>query len=126
MTVESGPIEAERQFFAALLAANGDALESVLADDFTLIDVMTGAEVPKALLRHLVGSGKLTFQSIEAAEPRLRLYQTAAVITGRARMHAQFEGTPFTAHSSYTNVLIEQHGRWRLVASQGTQLLDEG
>jgi hypothetical protein len=43
----AGPVlAAERVFFTGLMEADLAALESVLADDFMLIDVMQGAEVP--------------------------------------------------------------------------------
>ena len=122
MQDQLGPLEAERRFFAALVDANSTALDQVLADDFLLIDVIRGDEITKAALLAVIGSGQLKFEAIDPADSRVRLYQSAAVITGRTRMSGRFGGTPFSAHSRYTHVFIEQQGQWRMVAAQGTQI----
>jgi ketosteroid isomerase-like protein len=119
------PIAADRQFFAALLAADTAALERLLADDFMLIDVMTGSEVPRAALLDAVGSGQLAFESIDPAEVLCRRYGATAVVTGRTRMAGRYAGSPFAAASRYTHVYVEQAGSgggWRMVAAQGTPI----
>jgi len=55
----------------------------------------------------------------------VRVYQTTAVITGRTEMSGQFGETPFATKSRYTHVYVEQQGRWRLVAAQGTKIIDD-
>jgi hypothetical protein len=122
MNNESDLLAAERQFFTGLIEGNVPALDQILADDFMLIDVMAGSEIPKIALLSVIGSGQLTFQRIEPAESRVRLYPGTAVVTGRTRMSGQFGDTSFTTRSRYTHVYIEQAGRWRLVAAQGTQI----
>ena len=125
MTDEQGPLAAERRFFAALVQGNVDDLEDVLADDFLLIDVMSGSEVPRAAMLDVLRSGQLRFQSIEPAEARVRRYGEAAVITGRTEMRMSFGGQAIETRSRYTHVFVEQQGRWRLVAAQGTQISGE-
>jgi len=39
-------------------------------------------------------------------------------------MRGRFGNQAFAARSRYTHVYIEQEGRWRLVAAQGTQIQD--
>src|SRR5262249_52715523 len=102
-----------------------EALDRVLADDFLLIDVMRGAEVTKASLLAVLASGQLRFQVIEPAEQRVRLYQATAVVTGRTRVSWRVGGEPLAALSRYTHVYVEQQGRWRLVAAQGTPIASE-
>ena len=125
MTADPDPLAAERRFFAALVAANLEDLDRILADDFVLIDVMRGDEIAKPALVAVLGSGQLRFAAIEPIEARVRLYPGTAVITGHTRMNGSFDGAPFTASSRYTHVYIEQEGRWRLVAAQGTQIPPE-
>ena len=125
MTDDPDPLAAERRFFAALVAANLEDLDRVLADDFVLIDVMRGDEIAKPALVAVLGSGQLRFAAIEPIETRVRRYPGTAVITGRTRMNGSFDGAPFTVSSRYTHVYIEQQGRWRLVAAQGTQIPPE-
>jgi len=122
MKHEQSPDAVERRFFAGLLDANVAALDQVLADDFILIDVMSGSEVPKSVLLGLIGSGQLKFAAVELVESRLRLYGEAAVIQGRTRMSGTFAGEPFSASSRYTHVYVRQQCSWQMVAAQGTQI----
>jgi ketosteroid isomerase-like protein len=116
------PLATEREFFAALIAGDAGALDAVLADDFILIDVMSGGENTKAAMLAAVEAGQITFGAIEAADPRVRLYGTTAIITGRTRMTGALAGMPFTVASRYTHVLVQDGGRWRLVSAQGTPI----
>jgi hypothetical protein len=79
----SDPLAADRLFFDALLAADAKALDEILADDFLLIDVMSGSEIDKPALIAAVGSGQLVFEAIEPAETRVRHYGATAVANGR-------------------------------------------
>jgi hypothetical protein len=125
MSAEEGPVAAERAFFTALVKAEVDDLDQILAEDFLLIDVMSGSEIAKDDLMAVLGSGQLQFDSIEPSEQRVRHYPTTAVITGRTQMSGRFDKTPFTLRSRYTHVYVEQGGRWRLVSAQGTQIVPE-
>jgi len=115
-------LDGDRAFFAALIAADTRALEAVLADDFMLIDVMSGSEVARPALLELVGTRSMIFDSIEPGETRVRVHDGAAIVTGRTRMSGRFGATAFTVASRYTHVFVWQDERWRLVAAQGTQI----
>jgi hypothetical protein len=86
---------------------------------------MGGSEITKPLQVAAIGSGQLKFEAIEPADSRVRIYQSAAVITGRTQMKGRFGETPFTVSSRYTHVFVEQEGRWRLVSAQGSQISPE-
>jgi len=85
MNDESGPLAADREFFAALLRGSVEDLNRVVADDFILIEVMGGSEITKSALLAAIQSSQLKFGPIEPTEVRVRVYQTTAVITGRNR-----------------------------------------
>jgi ketosteroid isomerase-like protein len=119
---ESDPKETEQQFFSALIQSDHTALDRILTDDFILIDVMRGAEIDKAALLEVIQSGALRFEIIEPADVRLRLFGNAAIITGRTHMYGRFGDVPFTAHSRYTHVYIQQQSQWRLASAQGTPI----
>jgi ketosteroid isomerase-like protein len=116
------PLAAEREFFGALVQADLETLDRILAEDFLLIDVMSGSEITKAMFLAVLESGQITFDAIEPADVRVRLYPPAAIVTGRTLMRGRFGETPFTLGSRYTHVYVEQQGRWRLVTAQGTQI----
>jgi len=118
----SGALERDRQFFAALLAQDVPALSDLLADDFVLIDVLQGGEIPRAGLLEAMTQGIVRFERIEVLESRERRYGSVAVVTGRTQMEGQGGGQAWSARSRYTHVFVEQDGRWRLVAAQGTRI----
>lgn len=119
---EQTPDSADQEFFTALTEANVGVLNRVLADDFVLIDVMSGSEVPKATLLNVVSSGQLKFETIERVEYRVRVYGITAVVIGRTEMGGHYNGQPFRVSSRYTHVFVDDSGHWRLVAAQGTQI----
>jgi ketosteroid isomerase-like protein len=114
--------DADQSFFAALRAADGAALASLLTDDFVLIDVMRGGEVPRADLIGVVGAGQLRFDTIDVIASRVRRYGDTAIVTGETRMRGRFGDDAWSAHSRYAHVYVEQDGRWRLASAQGTQI----
>ncbi len=116
------PLVTDRQFFSALMAGNVEDLQQILADDFIMIAVMGGSEVTKSSLLEAMESGQLKFEAVAPAEMRVRTYQTTALVTGRTEMSGRINETPFAIRSRYTHVYVEQQGRWRLVAAQGTQI----
>jgi hypothetical protein len=122
MTTEQHRIYLDQQFFDSLINADVTSLNELLADDFTLVDVMSGSEVDKPALLAEVGSGRVKFETIEAAEQLVRLYAPTIVITGRTQMRGTFESHPFAVESRYTHVYVNQDGEWRMIAAQGTKI----
>jgi hypothetical protein len=96
-----------------------------VADDFVLVDVMRGGEIDKAALLGVLESGQLVFESIEPDDCRMRRYGITALITGRTRMKLRYAQDQLKVHSRYTHVYVERDGGWRMVAAQGTQIVEE-
>jgi len=113
---------ADRAFFGALIKSDLPALESLLVDDFVLVDVMSGGEIGKSALLDVMRSGQLKFESIEPADTRVRIYGSAAIVNGRTRMQMRFDAAPVTVISRYTHVFSKENGQWRMVSAQGTQI----
>lgn len=122
MTTEQHRIYLDQQFFASLIRADVTSLSQLLADDFTMVDVMSGSEVDKPAFLTVLGSGGVKFETIEPAEQLVRLYAPTVVITGRTRMKGTFGGEPFAVESRYTHLYVNQGGEWRLVSAQGTKI----
>jgi ketosteroid isomerase-like protein len=114
--------EADQSFFTALRAGDGTALAALLTDDFVLIDVLRGGEVPRADLIGAVGGGQLRFDAIDVVASRVRRHGSTAIVTGETRMRGRFGDAGWAAHSRYAHVYVEQDGRWRLASAQGTQI----
>ena len=112
----------DESFFTALLAADHDLLGTILADDFVIIDVLSGQVARREELLGAISSGQLRFTEVTryAEERSVRLRASAAVVTGRTRMVLRYQGNEVTAHSRYTHVYTRDNGRWRLMSAQGT------
>ena len=112
----------DESFFTALLAADHDLLGTILADDFLIIDVLSGQVARREDLLGAISSGQLRFTEVTryAEERSVRLRPPAAVVTGRTRMVLRYQGNEVTAHSRYTHVHVRENGRWRLMSAQGT------
>ncbi len=116
----------EDRFFAALLAADGPALQELLTPDFTIIDVMAGSLVDRDPFVAAIRDRVVGFDSIEVEKRTARSYgDDAAVIVGSTRMSGAFMGSPFTVHSRYTHVVVRQDASWRLASAQGTSIADQ-
>ncbi len=122
MADEDSVRASEDAFFGALLSGDRAGLDRVLAPDFLLIDVMTGSEIPGDVLKDLVGSRQLVFESVDRIDSRVRLYQATAVVTGQTRMRGHYGDQRFEAHSRYTHVYVHGLDGWRLVTAQGTPI----
>ncbi|HEX5385466.1 MAG TPA: nuclear transport factor 2 family protein [Gemmatimonadales bacterium] len=122
MDLERAARDAEDRFFGALLGRDRAALERVLTSDFVLIDVMTGSEIPGAVLLDLVGAGQLVFETIDRVDARVRVYGDAAVVTGQTRMRGRFGEQSFGAHSRYTHIYVSDGRECRLASAQGTPI----
>lgn len=111
---------ADTAFFRLLAAGDATGLAALLTDDFMLIDVFQGAEIPRAALLELIASGQLRFEPVTPRDVQVRRHGTTTIITGRTDMRGQFDGTPFSAASRYAHIYVEQGGAWRLASAQGT------
>jgi hypothetical protein len=112
----------DESFFTALLAADHDRLGAILADDFVIIDVLSGQVARREELLGAISSGQLRFAEVTryADDRSVRLRDSAAVVAGRTQMVLRYQGDEVTAHSRYTHVYTRDSGRWRLMSAQGT------
>jgi len=115
-------VACDEAFFAALLAADPDLLGTILADDFVIVDVLSGQVARREELLGAISSGQLRFAEVTryAEERSVRLRDSAAVVTGRTRIVMRYQGNEATAHSRYTHVYTRDGRRWRLMSAQGT------
>jgi hypothetical protein len=123
MDTKLDPLVTERAFFSALLSGNIDSLDSILADDFLMVDVLAGSEITKPMLLAAVGASQVKFEAIDPVESKVRVYSTdTAIIVGRTEMRFRAGGQSFTFSSRYTHVFALQDGSWQLASAQGTQI----
>jgi len=112
----------DESFFTALLAADLELLGTILADDFLIIDVLSGQVAHREELLDAISSGQLRFAEVtrHAGERSVRRRDSAAVVAGWTRMVVRYRGDEVTVQSRYTHVYTRENGRWRLISAQGT------
>ena len=92
-------------------------LEKTLSDDFIGIGPL-GFMLTKQewLARHR--SGDLKYESFTLDEVKVRVYNDAAVLTGRQVQNAAYRGNPILGQFRTTLVFVQQQGQWRLASLQ--------
>ena len=52
------------------------------------------------------------------------MYGTATVVNGRTQMKIAFDGAALTVRNRYAHVYVAVADQWRMVAAQGTQIVE--
>jgi len=111
----------ETRRLEAMRAADVKALAQILAEDMTYTH-STGLMQTRDQLLTLLGSGVVRYLSFETHDIAWRVYDGAAVATGRQTLSLESEGRPVTARNRFTVVYARHGGDWRCVAYQSTAL----
>ncbi len=92
-----------------------EPLEQLLADD--LVVTMTDmAVLTKAQSIGLLRSGHLKFRRYETSDIRIRVYNDAAVVTGRLQRTRTVNGNNIDDDWRFTKVYVRRAGKWQVVA----------
>jgi uncharacterized protein (TIGR02246 family) len=122
----AAPAETEAAAVAAVLqaacrayqAADADALERLLAEDYTLTD-SRGEVITRAQDIAEVRTGAVRYALFENRDMRVRIHGNAAIVTGRTHI----ESTPGKRLVfQFTDTLIRRDGRWLVAASHATRI----
>jgi ketosteroid isomerase-like protein len=98
---------------------DANALANLLADNLVYVDY-DGSLSNKQQFLASVGNGNVTGEQINNEGVRVRLYNNVAVSTGIYRDKGIEKGKPFQRRGRFTNVWLNQNGRWECIASQST------
>jgi ketosteroid isomerase-like protein len=112
--------EIEHKLAAAFVVGDPSFHESVLADDWSVIDpagrILTKAQV---LRESFTGERDLTGKIDEV---NVRDFGDWAIVTGRTHISGRFEGQEIDVTLRFTDIFSRATGRWKCQASQGTML----
>jgi hypothetical protein len=115
-TVEQVIRNLDNERIQAQIHADAAALERIYADDFIGVGPSGTVRTKPQVLSDFT-SGNLRFQSITTDDVLVRVYENAAVETGRSTMNGQDKGKTVPHDTRFTRVWIKQNGHWRLVAN---------
>ena len=109
----------ERQWLDAYEQNDAEAMERIVADDFT-ITFPNGGMQTKPQLMAMVKAPR------RAGQPRMkfytdgvqsRAYGDTVILIGRVTTEYERDGKPFKEQSRYTDTYVRRGGRWQVVAS---------
>ena len=106
---------------AAMLAADGAALEEILAADYTHAHNNGLLEDRAAYLASVVG-GPVRYQRFAPRERVVRVYGATALLTGLSSVAVLYEGRPIEIEVRFLAVYLRQADGWRIAAWQATPL----
>jgi uncharacterized protein (TIGR02246 family) len=114
----------EEELRAASLRGDAAFFERILADDYTSVgpsgEVETRPEIVAAYK-----AGALKYEALDADEVNVRTHGDAAVVTERDTMKGYVKNHYFSGRYRLLRVWARQQGRWRLVASQSTFVIEK-
>lgn len=68
-------------------------------------------------------SGKVTYQTFENRDMKVRLYgDKTAIVTGRTIVKGVYEKTAIDAEFQFTDTLVRRDGVWRIAASHASRI----
>ncbi|MBO0911115.1 MAG: nuclear transport factor 2 family protein [Acidobacteria bacterium] len=99
---------------------DADALDALWADDMEVavpkMPVMQKADVLK-----FARSGRMKFLRYQTSDTRIRLYDNAAVVTGRLQRIRSMNGQEISDDWRFTKTYVRQAGRWRVVSFHASE-----
>ncbi|HEX9110520.1 MAG TPA: nuclear transport factor 2 family protein [Terriglobales bacterium] len=99
---------------------DADALETLWADDMEVavpkMPVLTRADALK-----FARSGRMKFLSYRTSDVHVRLYDNAAVVTGRLQRTRSINGQEMSDDWRFTKVYVREAKKWRVVAFHASE-----
>ena len=119
--IEQQILQLEQQRMHAMMDADAETLNRVLADDLTYIHTTAALDSKESFIGAL-SSGALNYESIASTEAQVRVYGDTAVVTGNGDVRVTSNGRQNRFSIRYTDVYAQRDGRWQMVAWQATRM----
>jgi ketosteroid isomerase-like protein len=100
----------EKEFEAAMLRNDRDAIAQFLAEDWVIVGP-DGRVIPRDRFLEVIQAGLLVHTRMETTEMRIRMYGDAGVVTGLTITAGSFAGQGFSNQERATSFYVRQQGR---------------
>jgi len=131
MTTGSVTTQAEREVLAAAdqwlngtMSGDADALDRLLAPDYTYTHASSGAVDTREVWLDSFRSGRRRYQVYAIHDVLLRSYPGVVVLSGRAHQEMNPRGEQIELNTAFLSVWVQLDGDWRVVAWQATRLAE--
>jgi ketosteroid isomerase-like protein len=118
--VQAELLKVERDFAAAVLNNDVDAIGKFLTDDWAIVDA-DGGVIDKARFLSVIKSGTLVHEEMELDDLTVRAHGDGAVVTTITSTKGKFAGQEFRTQERATDFFVKRDGRWQCVFSQLTK-----
>lgn len=110
----------------AVLHRNVQALDNLLADDYTAITANGTLQSKEQTLENL-RDGAVRFSSIEVTDRKVRFYGHTALVTSKAAVKGTTPDGELSGEYRYTRVYVRDgHGNWKIVSFEVSQIRPPG
>jgi ketosteroid isomerase-like protein len=118
--VQEELLKVERDFAAAVLSNDSDAIGKFLTDDWAIVDA-DGGVIDKARFLSVIKSGTLVHEEMELDDLTVRAHGDSALVTTVTSTKGKFAGQEFTTQERATDFFVKRNGRWQCAFSQLTR-----
>jgi ketosteroid isomerase-like protein len=116
----------EEAWRTAMLKAGSDAMNNLLADDYTGITA-TGLIQTKQQTLDDLRTGTLKLTGLSIYDRKVRLYGATAVVTSQAELTGSRGDQELTGKYRYTRVYIRNaQGQWKIVSFEASRIQENG
>ena len=113
----------EQDWRQAILSANLQAIDHLLADDYLGVTA-NGTLETKADLLAMRRSGTVKFSQLDLSDLKVRVYGDTAVVTSKAEVAGSNGGTDISGRYRYTRVYNRRDGQWRIVSFEASRIAE--
>jgi ketosteroid isomerase-like protein len=108
------------EWVKAIVRADGEALNRIMADDFYFTYPLEGDD--KAQFIADITSGNLKIEHLTRGQLNVRVFGSTAVLTARDSATWLYHGRELAGQYKILSVYAERNGRWQLCAIQACPL----
>jgi len=124
MTVEQTLMNIEQEFADAVVKNDMSVFEKYVADNGTFTDP-GGMVMNKAQTIAMFKSGELKIESTKIDDMKVQVFGKTAIVNYRTTDKGTFKGRDISGQVRWTETFIKMDGKWKMVASQGTPIMQQ-
>lgn len=118
--VEAEIMKLEKDWVAAIVNKDSEALDRILAPDFNGTSPSGGTFPKDRAIADLKG-GAYSVEKMELDEISVNVYGDTAVVFTSQEEKSKYDGKENSGHYHFTNVWVKREGKWQVVASHGSR-----
>lgn len=119
-------LQLEEKWADAIVKHNVPAMDKLLGDDYIGITPNGTLESKEQTLENMK-NGVVSLTSIEVSDRKIRFYGKTAVVTSKAEVTGDTEGSKASGSYRYTRVYVrDPSGGWKIVSFEASRIREPG